>query len=41
MSAIAQPRRIPVAVPLAIALAWAVALAAETSGAAPALHHEA
>lgn len=40
MSAIAQPRRIPVAVPLAIALAWAVALAAETSGAAPALHHD-
>lgn len=40
MSSISATRRIPVAVPAAIALAWAVALAAQASGAAPALHHD-
>ena len=39
-AAVAQPRRIPLAVPAAIALAWAVALAAEASGSASALHHD-
>jgi predicted metal-binding membrane protein len=40
MSALAQPRRIPLAVPVTIAFAWAVALAAQASGAASALHHD-
>jgi len=40
MTAVAAPRRIPVAVPAAIALAWLVALAAEASGTASALHHD-
>ena len=40
MSAVAPPRRIPLAVPVAIALAWAVALAAEASGVAHGLHHD-
>ena len=40
MTAVAQPRRIPVAVPAAIALAWAVAIATEASGSASALHHD-
>ncbi|MEJ7568949.1 MAG: DUF2182 domain-containing protein [Gaiellaceae bacterium] len=40
MTALAPPRRIPLAVPVAIALAWAVALAAEASGTASALHHD-
>ena len=39
-TAVARPRRIPLAVPAAIALAWAVALAAEASGTASALHHD-
>ena len=40
MTALAPPRRIPLAVPAAIALAWAVAIAAEASGTASALHHD-
>ena len=40
MSSISATRRIPIAVPAAIVLAWAVALAAQASGAAPALHHD-
>jgi predicted metal-binding membrane protein len=40
MSAVAPPRRIPVAVPAAIALAWVIALAAEASGTGSALHHD-
>ncbi|HUP32421.1 MAG TPA: DUF2182 domain-containing protein [Gaiellaceae bacterium] len=40
MTALAPPRRIPVAVPAAIALAWVVALAAEAGGTASALHHD-
>jgi predicted metal-binding membrane protein len=40
MTALAPPRRIPLAVPAAIALAWGVALAAEASGTASALHHD-
>jgi predicted metal-binding membrane protein len=41
MSSIAIPtRRVPIAVPAAIVLAWVVALAAQASGAAPALHHD-
>ena len=40
MTALAPPRRIPLALPVAIALAWAVALAAQASGAASTLHHD-
>ncbi len=40
MTAVAQPRRIPLAVPAAIVAAWAVAIAAQAGGAASALHHD-
>jgi predicted metal-binding membrane protein len=40
MTTLAPQRRIPLAVPGAIGLAWVVAIAAQASGAAPALHHD-
>jgi len=40
VTALAQPRRLPLAIPAAIGLAWAVAVAAEVSGSASALHHD-